>query len=69
MGVELQRVVDYVSRNTRGLAAVDLARLNLRVGQPLSRRAMLIPDRPDLVDLAWRSAREILDEAMHGASR
>lgn len=62
MGIELQRVVDYVTRNTKGLAAVDLARLNLRVGKPLSRMAMALPDDPAIVSSAWECAREILGE-------
>lgn len=62
MGIELQRVVEYVTKNTRGLANVDLARLNLRVGKPLSRMAMTLPDDPAVVSSAWQCAREILGE-------
>ncbi len=62
MGIELQKVVDYVNAHTTGLAAVDLARLNLRVGKPLSRFAMSIPDTPDTLTRAWQCAREILAE-------
>jgi hypothetical protein len=61
LGTELQRVVEYVSRNSRGLAAIDLARLNLRVGKPLSRCALTLPDHPETVELAWKLAREIVD--------
>jgi hypothetical protein len=62
LGIELQRVVDYVSANTRGLASIDLARLNLKTGKPLSRMALSIPDNPELVSLAWQCAREIVSE-------
>lgn len=60
LGTELQRVVEYVNKHSRGLAAIDLARLNLRVGKPLSRCAMTLPDHPETVELAWRLAREIV---------
>ena len=61
MGVELQRVVDYVKNNSRGLVQIDLARLNLRTRQPLSRSAMSVPDTPENVALAWAVARELVD--------
>lgn len=68
MGVELQRVVDYVTQRSTGLAAVDLARLNLRTGAPLSRAAARIADDPKLVELAWRVAVELVGgEGRHGA--
>ena len=68
MGTELQRIVEYVTENTRGLAKIDLARLNLRVGKPLSRFALTLPDDPALVASAWACARDIVGEAA-GAPR
>ena len=60
MGLELQRVVEHVRTNSRGIVSVDLARLNLLVGKPLSRMAHELPDEPKLVALAWDAAREIV---------
>ncbi|MCC6557797.1 MAG: hypothetical protein IT372_33025 [Polyangiaceae bacterium] len=60
MGVQLEMIVSYVRETTRGVPAVDLARLNLRVGRALSRNATSIPDEPELVEHAWRCAREIV---------
>lgn len=60
MGAELQRVVDYVKTNSKGLVAIDLARLNLRTGQALSRHALAIADTPELVARAWAVARELV---------
>ena len=62
VGIELQKVVDYVTKSTCGLAAVDLARLNLRVGKPLSRFAMSIPDTQETITRAWQCARAIVAE-------
>lgn len=66
MGVELQKVVAYVNARTQGVAAVDLARLNLRVGRAISRQALSLPDDPELLDRAWRCAREIVGESLGG---
>jgi hypothetical protein len=60
MGEELRRVVEHVRANSRGIVSVDLARLNLVVGKPLSRMALEIPDEPKLVGAAWEAAREIV---------
>lgn len=62
VGAELKRVVDYVNANSKGLPAVDLARLNLRIGKPISRSAMTLADQPELVERAWKYAMEILSE-------
>lgn len=69
MGTELQRVVEYVNKNSKGLAAIDLARLNLRVGKPLSRCAMTLPDQPEIVELAWKLAREIVEDPSGGGGQ
>ncbi|MBL8684708.1 MAG: hypothetical protein JNK05_36365 [Myxococcales bacterium] len=63
MGARLQAIVDRVRRESRGVVNVDLARLNLRVGQPLSRAAMEIPDTHELVAKAEAVANEILGAA------
>lgn len=60
MGLELQRVVDHVRTNSKGIVSVDLARLNLLVGKPLSRMATELPDEPKIVAQAWEAAREII---------
>lgn len=67
MGVQLQEVVDYVRRQTRGIVSLDLARLNLKVGKPLSRAADKLPDDPAVVAAAWKAAREIVAESGSGA--
>jgi hypothetical protein len=51
-----------VRRTSKGLPNIDLARLNLKTGRPLSRLAAEIPDNPLLVQAAWAAAREILGE-------
>jgi hypothetical protein len=61
MGQRLVAIVERIRRESKGLADVDLARLNLRVGRPLSRSAHSLPDDPDLVELAERIARELLE--------
>jgi hypothetical protein len=67
MGVALQEVVDHIRKASRGLAHFDLARLNLKLRRPVSRIAMTLPDDPELVEAAWRAAREILNEKDGGA--
>jgi hypothetical protein len=68
MGEQLQTIVEHVKINSRGLPSLDLARLNLRVGKPLSRCAATLPDDPALVAAAWRVARDILSE-VQGTTR
>ncbi|UJR85793.1 hypothetical protein [Sandaracinus amylolyticus] len=63
MGARLQAIVDRVRTESKGLPNVDLARLNLKVGRPLSRQAAELPDDPTLVALAESIAREILSES------
>lgn len=60
MGLQLLQIVEYVRKNSRGLPNLDLARLNLKVGKPISRLAASLPDDPALVEAAWRAANEIL---------
>jgi hypothetical protein len=60
MGAELQSVVEHVKTHSKGIVSVDLARLNLLVGKPLSRMARELPDDPKVVKLAWEVAREIV---------
>ena len=62
MGQRLQDIVTRVQTQCKGLPAVSLARLNLRVGKPLSRMASLMPDDPDIVALAEKVADELLAE-------
>lgn len=62
MGHRLVAIVERVRRESKGLPDVDLARLNLRVGKPLSRSAGTLPDDPELVERAERIARELLSE-------
>lgn len=62
MGVRLLAIVERVRAESKGLPNVDLARLNLKVGRPLSRQALELPDDPQLVALAESIAREILSE-------
>lgn len=58
-----------MTQRSKGLAAVDLARLNLRTGSPLSRAASRIADDPKLVELAWRVAVELVGgEGRHGGA-
>ncbi len=52
MGVELQAIVDRLRRESTGLVAIHLARLNLQTGQPLSRLASQLEDDPELVERA-----------------
>ena len=66
MGVRLVQVVSHIRQNSKGLPNIDLARLNLRIGQPLSRNAAELPDTDELVEAAWRVAREILGEVDDG---
>lgn len=63
MGEKLLRVVEHIRVNSRGLPALDLARLNLKIGRPVSRFAATLPDDPALVASAWEAANEILKEA------
>jgi hypothetical protein len=63
MGERLLQVVEHIRVNSRGVPALDLARLNLRVGKPLSRFAATLPDEPALVASAWAAATEILKDA------
>ena len=60
LGALLLRIVEEVKTGSRGIPNVDLARLNLRVGKPLSRLAATLPDEPALVDAARKAADEIL---------
>lgn len=60
MGQRLVAVVERVRRESKGLPDVDLARLNLRVGKPLSRLAATLPDDPELVARAERIAAELI---------
>lgn len=60
MGHRLHAIVERVRTESAGLPNIDLARLNLRTGRPLSRVARDIPDDPDLVALAEAVADEIL---------
>lgn len=62
MGEQLQSIVEHIRTNSRGLPSLDLARLNLRVGKPISRCAATLPDDPELVAAAWKAARAILAE-------
>ena len=62
MGQALVAIVERIRRESKGLPDVDLARLNLRVGKPLSRSAATIPDEPELVERAERFASELLRE-------
>jgi hypothetical protein len=68
MAARLQAIVDRIRRQSSGVVNVDLARLNLRTGKPLSRLAMEIPDDPALVAHAETVCREILS-ANQGAKR
>jgi hypothetical protein len=56
----LLQIGEEVRTRSAGLVNVDLARLNLRVGKPLSRLAAQIPDEDELVDRARAAADEIL---------
>jgi len=60
VGHRLYAIVERVRTESSGLPNIDLARLNLRTGRPLSRIAMDIPDDPALVALAEAVADEIL---------
>lgn len=60
MAARLAAIVDRVRRESRGLPNIDLARLNLRVGKPLSRMAMELPDDPETIRIAEAAAEEIL---------
>jgi len=62
MGEQLQTIVEHVRTKSRGLPSLDLARLNLRVGKPISRCAASLPDDPELVAQAWKAALAILAE-------
>jgi len=60
VGARLLQIVEEVRTRSAGLVNVDLARLNLRVGKPLSRLAAEIPDEDELVARARAAADEIL---------
>jgi hypothetical protein len=60
MGFRLQAIVDRVRRESRGLADVDLAKLNMQIGLPLSRTAREIRDDPALVARAELICEQIL---------
>jgi len=60
VGARLKAIVDDVRYNSKGLVNIDLARLNLRVGKPLSRLAAELADDDDLVARARSAADEIL---------
>lgn len=62
MGKRLLEIVERVRRHGRGLPNVNLARLNLRVGKPLSRYAEEMPDDPEVVALATEVATQLLTE-------
>lgn len=62
MGEKLLQVVEHIRVNSRGMPALDLARLNLKLGRPVSRVAASLPDDPELVASAWAVAEEILKE-------
>lgn len=62
MGTRLVAIVDRVRTRPNGLPGVDLARLNLKVGKPLSRLAASIADDPEIVARAERAAHEIMTE-------
>ncbi len=66
MGIKLEAIVERVKKNSRGLPSVDLARLNLRVGKPLSRQAAEIEDDPALVALAEEVADSLLADGADG---
>ena len=68
MGKRLLEIVDRVRNESRGLPNVNLARLNLRVGKPLSRFAEDIPDDPELVARARDVADQLLAEEEGGGS-
>jgi hypothetical protein len=61
MGQQLLRIVEQVRSKSRGFPNLDLARLNLLTGKPLSRKAIEIPDDPKVVAEAQAAAREILE--------
>lgn len=61
MGQRLLDIVERIRRESKGLPDIDLARLNLRVGRPLSRQAFSLPDDPELVALAERVMHELLE--------
>ena len=63
MGEKLLQVVEHIRVNSRGVPALDLARLNLKLGRPVSRFAATLPDEPALVESAWAAANEILKDA------
>lgn len=60
MGQKLRAIVERIRRETTGIAELDLARLNLKVGVALSRIAADIHDEASLVARAERAADEIL---------
>ena len=62
MGDQLLQVVEHIRMNSRGVPALDLARLNLKLGRPVSRFAATLPDDPALVASAWAAAAEILKD-------
>lgn len=62
MGQQLLAIVERVRRESKGLPNIDLARLNLRLGKPVSRNAAIMPDDPELVARAERLAVELLEE-------
>ncbi len=66
MGRKLEAIVERVRRESTGLPNIDLARLNLRVGQAISRLAAQLPDDPEIVARAEAAADEILTEGKGG---
>lgn len=66
VGQKLAAIVERVRNNSKGLPSVDLARLNLRVGKPLSRQAAELEDDPELVALAEKVADSLLADSIDG---
>ncbi len=60
MGKRLVEIVEQVRKRSDGLPAVDLARLNLKVGKALSRLADSMPDDPAVIAAAEQAMKEIL---------
>lgn len=60
MGQRLLEIVEQVRLHNHGLPSVNLARLNLKVGKPLSRCAATMADDPKTVLAAERALLEIL---------
>ncbi|HMU38285.1 MAG TPA: hypothetical protein PKE31_04685 [Pseudomonadota bacterium] len=62
MGKRLVEIVEQVRTRSKGLPSVNLARLNLKVGKPLSRFAATLDDDPATVAAAERALKEILSQ-------